>query len=881
MKIRFMKKGKLAALLLMLATLLILPQVVGAADLTIGSRSSTMYMQYYSSGWNNMDTPQHYVVGTSPERVSYCVAHRKTSPSSGGTGYNGNDVLSNYSNTTQLGLLAILESGYPFETNGLSADEARYATANAIRFWLSEREYYEGGTDLFYNYTDLHGYDNGTLAAYAAAGLIPSKVRTRAGYNNGVLQFAIQLLIKARNQEILNPSITYSPSTISLGLSGSYFVGSTTVVLSNCKTYNINTAWLPPGTAVYGYTGNNGDVLTFYIPISSATAGGTFGLPAAGIDNRTRSNIFVVKPVSSSYQDTIYTTQDILRETAYQTLTIYTPAMPDLQVSLTPGKSVYNPGETVAVTATIYNGGNGAVGSAQVSLSPSGYTTQVQTVAYIAPYSSAATTFFFTAANYTTYTNVPITGMVDPNNYIAELNEGNNTNSTNIGIYAAKPDLIVSTLATNKTTYEAGEIINVTATVKNQGYTTAGASTLSITPSGLTAMTADIPALGKDATNAVQTFTFTAPEPLTATQLKIIATADSNNVVNELVETNNTKEVNVSLQALKPDFTFGDQNTIVSSYYAGNDIVIATQVRNLTAQGAPTVDVRLQLGTATKTEAICVPGTGTNIVVFRITAPAATGAYPVLMTIDPDNKIVEKNESNNNRNQSGTIKFDGSNGAVTTTSIAVVRNDVPDPQNAQMEAAHLSRGKKAAIVPTFDNSNYHTWTEIRYEGGSYVQKSYWARLTTTFSISPDPRVFIKDHPDMMESGFGIAVTATTTVTTNYDNPQKLVGPQMFWVFYPETGYWADPEWSRYAESLEALSGTIGGLNTVNWQYAVSPYSPTTSRLHYTPVWFPDGLYEAVGQSFYAWSPAGQMYQQASDTVEIDGDMYDRFPILNH
>lgn len=866
--------------LLVLTVILALPQSVWAGNISIGERPSTKYMQYSSGGWKDLDTPQHFVVGSSPEIVSYCIQHAKTPPADAGSLYSDTDILENYSAYTQNGLLIILENGYPYQTNGLSADEARYATANAIRFWLSEREYFEGGNN-FYNYTDMRGYTDAQLRSYAAAGTIPTKVRTKAGYNNSILQWAIELLIMARNQQPLTQSIDFSPSSLNMSISGNYFVGSTTVLLTNNKTYGLDLAHLPAGSFVTGNYGNHGDVITLYIPISAANAGGTFPLYTYGMDDRSRANIHAIES-HLSIQDIIYVTNGtaFLRLTGDKYFHLTTPAMPDLQVSLTPGKTVYNPGETVTVTATIYNGGNGAVGSALVSLSPSGYATQVNTVGYIAPYSSTTTTFYFTASNYTTYTNVPITATVDPYNYIAELNEGNNSNSTNIGIYAAKPDLIVSTLSTDKTTYEAGETITVTASVKNQGYTTARASTLSITPAGMTAMTADIPALGKDATSAVQTFTFISPEPLTATQLKITATADSTNVVDELVEANNTKEVNVSLQALKPDLTFGDQNTIISSYYAGKDIVIAAQVRNLTAQGVPTVDVQVQLGTATKTAAICVPGNGTNIVVFRITAPSLFGTYPVLMTIDPDNKIVEKNESNNNRNQSGTIKFDGSNGAVTTTSIAVVRNDVPDPQNAKMESAHLSRGRKAVSVPTIDNSNYHTWTEFRYEGGSYVQRSYWARLTTTFSISPDPRVYIKDHPDMMESGFGIAVTATTTVTTNYDNPQKLVGPQMYWVFYPETGYWTESEWSRYAESLEELSGTIGGINTVSWQYAVSPYSVTNSRLHYTPVWFPDGLYEAVGQPFYAWTPAGQMYSQVGDTVEIDGDMYDRFPVLN-
>jgi hypothetical protein len=339
----------------------------------------------------------------------------------------------------------------------------------------------------------------------------------------------------------------------------------------------------------------------------------------------------------------------------------------------------------------------------------------------------------------------------------------------------------------------------------------------------------------------------------------------------------------IMVLALKPDLTFGNGSTLISSYYAGRDLVLAVQVRNLTAQSVPSADVQLKLGNTTVTESICVPGNGTNIVVFRATAPQTVGTYPVLLTIDPLNKIPERapnGENNNKSNENGSIRYDGSSGSVRTSVAELVRNNMPDPADTEMESDHEMRGKTVPALPGLGSNSSHTWTEYRYVSGSYVQRSYWAELVTSFSITPDPRVYIKDHPDLVESGFGVYVTATTRVNTNYDHPEKLVSPQMFWVFYPETGYWDDPKWYRFADALELESGTIGAISTNRWQYPVSPYSVTNSRLHYTPVWFPDGMYEAVGQAFYGWSPAGQLYTQSSDSVEIQGNMYERFPVLN-
>ena len=1136
------RKLRIMITLLVVMTIIILPQAVSAASIiNVGSRDTTMYFQYYSSGWRNLDTPHHYVIGTSPEQIAYCVAHRKSAPNSGGSNYSNADVLDNYSFTTSTGLQIILEQGYPLETGGLNADEARYATANAIRFWLSEREYYEGGTDYFYNYTDFHQYSDADLRSMAAGGMIGSKIRTRSGYNNGVLQFAIELLIKARSQVMIPHSINFSSSTLDLSINGEYFVGSTTVTMVNCKKYKLNSS-LPAGSAIYGHTGNNGDVLTFYIPISAVTSGVSYGISADGLDDRTRSNIFVHAPTSSSIQPVITVTgaamgDNYLTNVASKNMTLKTPPMPDLTItsvwpgsaasssvptikyqthvesigwqdwklngavagtngqnyrveamcidiagadnsieyrthvqdigwmawvneggmsgttgeakkiealeirlkgsmatnydvyyrahvqeigwqswvkngatagtsgqslrleaiqimlvqkgagapgpitvnsgetvtvtvavtncgnsavrstvvqltpnglsaltktvslgagqstnmtftftapsyssntnmsivakvdpsnaikesnesnnqgstsvnvlalpdltvsSLTTNKTVYNPGETVTVTATIKNSGNITAAASVVKMAPNGLSAQTKSIGSLGAGQSTTVTFTFTAPSYTSNTNMSIVATADSTNVVAEVSETNNQRSTSITIQAL-PDLIVSTLTTDKTTYDAGEIITVKASVKNQGYSTAAASTLTIAPNGYPAMTAAIPALSAGATSAVQTFTFTAASNLTATSINIVATADSKNVVQELIETNNTKSTTVTVNALLSDLTFGDDSTIVSSYYAGKDIVISAQVRNLSAQGVPSVEVKLQLGSATKTETICVPGKGINIVVFRITAPMATGTYPVLLTIDPDNKIAETNENNNKTNEDGTIKYDGSAGAVKTGAIALARNDLPDPADTRMEDDHLARNKSVPALPTLAKSASHTWTEYRYENGVYVQKSYSALLSTTFEIKPDPRVAIKDHPDMMESGFGVSATAATRLTTNYDHPEKLVGPQMYWAYYPETNYWTDSDWSQYADALEYKSGAFGQVGETSWQYAVSPYSVTDSRLHYTPVWFPDDMYEAVGQSFYGWSPAGQMYQQVSDTVEIEGDMYDRFPVLN-
>ena len=132
----------------------------------------------------------------------------------------------------------------------------------------------------------------------------------------------------------------------------------------------------------------------------------------------------------------------------------------------------------------------------------------------------------------------------------------------------------------------------------------------------------------------------------------------------------------------------------------------------------------------------------------------------------------------------------------------------------------------------------------------------------------------EEEPKLIESGFGVAIRVTNVLTTNYDHEEKLIGSQSIWAWSPENGYGQFSGYSDIFDDLEVFFGERGGHET-RWQYRVNPFSETDSRLHYTPLWFPDGEYRVFIESVYGWTPAGQFYVYGSDAVTIDGDMYDR------
>ena len=842
-----------AALVVLMISLLCMST---ALAVNVSSRSVTDMFDYNGgSGWKSLDTPEHYVAGSSPEQVAYCLQHSKSSPSN--AAYSDSDILDSYSARVQTGLRIILENGYPYATGGLSAAAARYATANAIRFWLSEN-----GESGQYNFTNLGAYSDAQLRGYAASGQIASKIRARSGYMS-VLQFSIELLIMARAQGLMPHDIALSAPFMSI--SGSYFVGTASVWLANMNGgYSLNTSGLPAGSSVSGYTGQSGDMLTIWIPLSEANANRSFGISVTGRDNRLRSNMFAYAPNSSSLQRVIVAKSAEYKEAKTVSVTFGTPQIyADLTVTaLNTNKTVYTADEAVSVTATVTNQGLRSASGFYVALACADLTTQTKYISSLTAGGSTSVTFAYTAGRYASDKILSITAAADSTGAIAESNEGNNTRAASFKVMAyipPLPDLTVTALTGNKAQYEAGDTMTITGTVKNIGESAAAATTVRLTESGIGTFSTNLSAMSAGASQTV-TFTCTAPTSLNAQSITMTVLVDPNNLVAESNESNNSKTVTLSINALRPDIEIVEST--ITDWYAGMEVTVSATVRNRTAQPVPSVAIRLSIGDASYTESIPIAGNGSNLAVFRITVPKA-GSYAVELFADPNGILSETDEGNNTLIKNIQV-------------LAVPTSIVADPDSGEMEQQYDAYG--LTNLPTAASSSYHTWQEIRLENGSYNTKTFYARLTTTFAIAPDSRIAYPEKPRQMESGFGFSVQCTTTLTTNYDHPEKMVGAQMVWVRYPESAYGQITGWQSVRDSLEIKTGEAGDM-TMTWQLAVNPHSTIGSRLHYTPLWYPDRSYAAWAQAFYAWSPVGQMYEHKTDTLTIEGNMYDRITTI--
>ena len=211
-----MKGKRITALLLcVLAIIGLLPTAAFAAGNTVTIESQTNsafdYLEYYSNGsWHDLNIPRHWIEQTG--EVVYCIEHAAGNPHS--DTYTAAAPSSVFGASTLSGLQSILMYGYPCNTPaGFTADEARQATANAIRFWLAEQ-----GEPESYNFTNRRTN--------------PGAIRAKAGYEH-VLEWADELLAKARARQNMTHTLEFSPANISLAKNGSGFTGQTSVKLTN------------------------------------------------------------------------------------------------------------------------------------------------------------------------------------------------------------------------------------------------------------------------------------------------------------------------------------------------------------------------------------------------------------------------------------------------------------------------------------------------------------------------------------------------------------------------------------------------------------------------------------------------------------------------
>ena len=209
-------------------------------------------------------------------------------------------------------------------------------------------------------------------------------------------------------------------------------------------------------------------------------------------------------------------------------------------------------------------------------------------------------------------------------------------------------------------------------------------------------------------------------------------------------------------------------------------------------------------------------------------------------------------------------------------------NDPPDPK-----ATDTAGSWRPSSVPSREEKSYAAWSvwwaqwhpywvwhSTGDDDGYWVDEgwydffrdNYSASMTATTRIEPDEKVPTAAG-NTMKSGYGVSNTVTATVSTSAPMSHYTYG-QTAVSYFPEFNY------TTYWRLLDRLSSG----KTARFQFAENIYSTYKQRVHFSPVWFPDGSYTVNTHVMDIWTPAGMLCANLSDSVTISGSLYDDWHI---
>lgn len=201
--------------------------------------------------------------------------------------------------------------------------------------------------------------------------------------------------------------------------------------------------------------------------------------------------------------------------------------------------------------------------------------------------------------------------------------------------------------------------------------------------------------------------------------------------------------------------------------------------------------------------------------------------------------------------------------------------DTPDTQYEEKKPSGFTAPTDSPTSPI----EVADWSEWQYEGGRFVKKHYQFNLDDTnrtydFESAKNPSMEHKNGGWYIKSGYGFGVKAKVGVPNRYSwsemappagislpDSSRYTNPQYAYVTFPEFNYAYGPHKSRTLEKIG--------------DYFVFRVNGSYGRVHFTPLWYPDGYYLPVLTQSDMWTPAGMIKSAKTiGRLEIKGSAYD-------
>ena len=315
---------------------------------------------------------------------------------------------------------------------------------------------------------------------------------------------------------------------------------------------------------------------------------------------------------------------------------------------------------------------------------------------------------------------------------------------------------------------------------------------------------------------------------------------------------------------IEPNSVYRRGTEVIASFYVYNDGPFDFKPSNaMTATFVATAykDNGTNSCILSETQEVIVPSYNKNLVYFKVSIPLDCKQVKFEFDVSSDT------EENNNHN----------NDIVKTIYTA----PKPNSQTPDTEFENTPIGfrvpNKNSPVPTLGLpvQNSATWQIWEWNGG-FIKKTYGVQYDPTITISADDAMqneIVNGGITTIKSGYGIKISASTDVSSNgytMPNINAYTKAQNATVFLPEFGY---KQFNGKQRSLEVVGNQlvfVRNENTTN-ENGVQD----NRRVHFTPVYYPNGDYVIKFISYDVWTPFGMI--SSTDTVnqiKIDGSIYD-------
>ena len=331
----------------------------------------------------------------------------------------------------------------------------------------------------------------------------------------------------------------------------------------------------------------------------------------------------------------------------------------------------------------------------------------------------------------------------------------------------------------------------------------------------------------------------------------------NNNMTDTLVVTVNDT-ADLWIESVNPNADYRAGTQVVTSYimHNGSSKDVRPSDNNTVFFEAYYYDGETKVGIDSQTwQKAVIPAKDENLVYFKWTVPDDIAGKTIYAeaTVNASCTISEETFSNNT-------------GRVVRTVASRLYSSTPDTRYEREKPSGFS----APSAP-YTFSNQKTWSLWVYESGSFVKKNYGVQISAfTPTITPDQNspssVKGSDGIWTMKSGYG--------VTISYYPMASSVGG---YTMAPSTAYtWIQTAYATFPEyKYQTIEGRYRTLEKVGstFQFEENPNADHDGRVHFTPLWYPDGIYRIAVTALDFWTPAGMATARGSGYVKISGSAY--------